>query len=39
MQLTKLQVCILNLSTTFDIAEKNPITFEQGCTKKKMCLS
>ena len=34
IQLAKLQIYTLNLTTTFDIAKKNPITFEQECTYK-----
>ena len=37
IQLAKLQVYTLNLTTNFDIAKKNTITFEQECTMKLVC--
>ena len=36
IQLTKLQVCILNLSTTFRHCRTIPITFELGCTSSSI---
>ena len=35
IQLAKLQIYTLNLTTTFWHGNKNPITFEQECTFKK----
>ena len=34
IQLAKLQIYTLNLTTTFWHCKKNPITFEQECTSK-----